>query len=269
MPLSALNCPNCGGPVQKENKNCKYCNASINFSPDYKQVKLIGFPCPKCGTPAEKGDRFCSKCASRLIIKCPSCRHDVPLASVFCPNCRVNFAVSRLIEEAKQKKIALNDLYTTKEQHLHNELIEFTYELRRKIDQQADALAEEIKGKMNIFQNMGQIIGVILIPVLSISIALWRNSIELFFVIGGCLSLLAWKFYPPFVVRREIKKLSEKVKSLRGDSTWINNLSFQEISVLNQKQKETEYKTASIKEEAAQEIKKIDEWLKDNASSVH
>ena len=168
MALSALNCPNCGGPVQKEDKNCRYCNASINFSPDYKQVKLVGFPCPKCGTPAEKGDRFCSKCAASLVIKCPSCRHNVPLTSVFCPNCRVNFAVSRLIEDAKQKKSIVNDLYTKKEQLVRYEQYEFIGKIRLKINQRADTLFNEAQAIGD--QTIGVVLGYIII----------------FFVADGC-----------------------------------------------------------------------------------
>ncbi len=274
MALSALNCPNCGGPVQKDDKNCRYCNASINFSPDYKQVKLVGFPCPKCGTPAEKGDRFCSKCAASLIVKCPSCRHDVPLTSVFCPNCRVNFAVSRLIEDAKQKKSSVNDLCTKKEQQVRYEQYEFIGKIRLKINKRADTLFNEAQaiGDQTMWILLGLALGFVLILIVSGMLSkLFSNENQglFFLIILGVLSVLAWNFYPPIVKTKRRKKMLEEIKDLRDDNTWTNYLNSQELSSMKQKEKETEDKIAALKVEATQEIQKIDEWLKDAVASIH
>ncbi|MCG6552872.1 MAG: zinc ribbon domain-containing protein [Candidatus Magnetominusculus sp. LBB02] len=96
MPIVSLNCPNCGGDVHKEDKTCKYCHASLHFSPDHKQVSQTSLSCPSCGAPAEKGDRFCSQCDNALVVRCPSCRFDMPLETLFCTNCGVNIPMEKM-----------------------------------------------------------------------------------------------------------------------------------------------------------------------------
>lgn len=71
MILSSLSCPNCGGPIQKEDNNCKYCNASINISPDYKQVKLIGFPALNVIIPPKKEIVFAQNVRPVLLLNAP------------------------------------------------------------------------------------------------------------------------------------------------------------------------------------------------------
>ncbi len=202
MVLSSLTCPNCGGPVQKEDKNCRYCNASINFSPDYKQVKLIGFPCPHCGTPAEKGDMFCSKCAASLVIKCPACRHDVPLTSAFCPNCRVNFTVTRLIEDANQKKSVMKTLFKEKEQQIRDEREKLIGRMRQTINQRADAASNEAQqiGDQSILQAAGYILIFIVSWIFAFEIPnQYVNPFIIFIFLSVGLYFLSVKLYPPFV----------------------------------------------------------------------
>lgn len=274
MPLAALNCPNCGGPVQKEDKNCRYCNASINFSPDYKQVKLVGFPCPKCGSPADKSDKFCSKCATALVVKCPSCRHDVSLGSIFCPNCRANFAVTKLIEEANQKKRALNVSYAEKEQQVLAERDNSCKTVRQRINQKAFALSSEAQKigdqQFKTFVGYVLIFVVSVVPMLiSLSSSAKDYVIAILFFGGVCTYFLAQKYYPPFVKIKKRKELMAEAAAMKGDSTWNKYCTTQETASLKQKDKDTEDKRAALKAEAAQEVQKVDEWLQESVASIH
>lgn len=275
MAVISLSCPNCGGPVHKEDKTCKYCNASINFSPDYKQVKLIGFPCPKCGNPTEKGDRFCSKCASSLVVKCPSCRHDVTIDSIFCPNCRTNFAVAKLIEEAKQTKLTINGTYAEKENALLNKREEFYKATRERVNREAYSLTAKANkmGNSNLAENLGYI-GIFIIPViltfLLANIQAFKDvSFLVFIALLVIVYLLVKKFYPPFVQARERKVLLRKSSDMGKDESWENYITKTESSSLRQKDEEIERMRAVLKVEEEQELQKVDEWLESTVSLIH
>jgi len=271
----SLSCPNCGGPVHKEDKNCKYCNASINFSPDYKQVKLIGFPCPKCGNPTEKGDRFCSKCASSLVVKCPSCRHDVAIGSIFCPNCRTNFAVAKLIDEANNKKAAIKEPFAEKERILIGKMEEHYKAVRERINREAYSLTAKANkmGNSKLAENLGYM-GIFIIPVILTFLlaniqALKDLSFLVFIALLVIVYLLVKYFYPPFVQARERKVLLRKSIDMGKDESWENYITKTESSSLRQKDEETERMRAVLKVEAEQELQKIDEWLESTVSLIH
>ena len=104
MSIISIKCPNCGAPIQGKEESCRYCQAMVVFTPDYKEIRLVGFPCPKCKTPNDKGIRFCSKCGAPLQIKCSSCRHDMPNDAAICPHCRASRVVKSLIADADERK---------------------------------------------------------------------------------------------------------------------------------------------------------------------
>lgn len=276
MAIVALNCPNCGGPIQKEDKSCKYCLASINFSPDYKQVKLVGFPCPKCGNPAEKGDRFCSKCAVGLVIKCASCRHDVPLGSVFCPKCRTNFAVVKLIEEANHKKQQTNDIYDTKDKQLMAERDNVYQSYRAWVNREADSLIAKATsigdqkfliglGYFGIFVLAGMVDGILVRLSQSfaeISLFAWMGLF-----IGGV--FLAKRIYPPMVKDKGKKALLATAAEMKKDWAWQQYIPDVQRKTLAQKDKDTEENKNKLTAERSQEIKRIDEWLDSTVSTLH
>lgn len=273
MAIVALNCPNCGGPVQKEDKNCKYCQASINFSPDYKQVKLVGFPCPKCGNPAEKGDRFCSKCAAGLVVKCPSCRHDVSLGSIFCPNCRTNFAVAKLIEEANQKKRVINESYAGKEKGLYAEKDNVIQSYRDSVTKDAEGLISQSKGmgdqKWAI--NAGYI-GVFILGWLSFAATKSFKGdaacgVGILAIIVGYVLLLF--FYPPIAKAKQQKELFAKAADMKKDESWKKYLPENRKSAIVQKEKETADNKVKLDAARDQELKDTDEWLESTVSTMH
>lgn len=275
MAVISLSCPNCGGPVHKEDKNCKYCNASINFSPDYKQVKLIGFPCPKCGNPTEKGDRFCSKCASSLVVKCPSCRHDVAIGSIFCPNCRTNFAVAKLIEEAKQKKLVVTESYAEKERNLLSKRDEFTKVVRERVNREAYSLTTKANqmGNNKVAAFCGYLV-IVIVPIfftglLSIIEAFSGKEFFVFITLIVIVYLITKKFYPPFVEVRVRKELLVKAHAMKEDDYWKNYITKTEVASLKQKDEEMERTMAALKTEMDQEFQTIDEWIESTVSLIH
>mgnify|MGYP001259398395 CR=1 FL=1 len=275
MAVISLSCPNCGGPVHKEDKNCKYCNASINFSPDYKQVKLIGFPCPKCGNPTEKGDRFCSKCASSLVVKCPSCRHDVAIDSIFCPNCRTNFAVAKLIDEANNKKAAIKEPFAEKERILIGKMEEHYKAVRERINREAYSLTTQANKLGNkqiakILGYLGIFVGAVILTGLISSIDRSFAGMSFFIFVGLVVVgyVLAKKYYPPIVEERTRKELLARASEMREDDYWKKYVTKAEALSLKQKDEETEKMRIALRKEEEEEIQKIEEWLQSAVSSI-
>ncbi|MCI9083767.1 MAG: hypothetical protein HFI70_16210 [Lachnospiraceae bacterium] len=43
--------------------------------------------CKNCGRLSNSTGKFCNRCGTCLKIKCPQCRQEIDVSSVYCSNC--------------------------------------------------------------------------------------------------------------------------------------------------------------------------------------
>lgn len=103
MPLTSLNCPNCGNPLPKtaissQPFKCQACGSLLIMTP----VEEREHPnvCVKCQTVNSPFQRYCVQCGERLTLDCPICYRTNPVNAEYCQGCGVNIQEEILRREA-------------------------------------------------------------------------------------------------------------------------------------------------------------------------
>lgn len=85
-----LHCPACGAPVERNEDQCEYCNAHLDFSLKGKTVN-----CPHCFAKIAAESRFCMHCAKPV----PETREQgTLLPDRVCPRCETAMQASKIGE---------------------------------------------------------------------------------------------------------------------------------------------------------------------------
>ena len=294
MAVQSPKCPNCGSPVLAGETSCKYCQASIVFSPDLQEVRLVGFSCPKCGNTNDKGVSFCARCGTQLIIKCSSCRHDMPLDASICPNCRASRAAKTLIGEADSKRKVVTDraeAETAEIQRQVDEHPEFKIVAERlagtatQLEAEATGLSST-RSRYILFSVLSLVLGFVVGMLLSLVINLMLGGIAyvassgksgdiggmgccvmVFFFLASMVVVGYWAF-KAISVHSKMQSLLREAVERRGALAWRKYATDDENRVIQSVFKWGEDQTAAIASRKDADLAEIDKWLEDSLNSL-
>ena len=103
MKSVALQCPQCGAPLNSESSRCEFCGTTVRLSEDRQHFIGVSVTCPNCNTNNHIGDKHCGSCGASLVLACsmPNCQGENSVWRKFCKKCGRNIAETQiaLLEE--------------------------------------------------------------------------------------------------------------------------------------------------------------------------
>ncbi len=138
-----LRCPSCGGPLDENRKNCRYCLQGFSI-----EERTLSTVCPCCLARMSATAQFCMECGVNIdpqsIVAvpdgktCPRCdsalrtRHCKNTSFIECSHCRGIWlspnSFSKMVKNAEESKIALQDFSAQQENSpFASETPEFKY----------------------------------------------------------------------------------------------------------------------------------------------
>lgn len=287
MPTISIKCPNCGAPLQGKEDSCRYCQAMVLFTPDFQEVRLVGFPCPKCKAPNDKGVRFCSKCGGPLQIKCSSCRHDMPYDAAICPHCRASRVVKSLIAEADERKRQADVEAQAANDAINQQVT--GHEHFRKIAQRLQSEATELKSQASklpaekskysmiaILSFIGAFVGPVVLFVLMTAVAAKTTKIVPFgsmccFPFVLFLALICVGAF--FQVRssritKEIGNLQQRASEMESSEGWKKYATPEESTYVQQLFKWRTDQQGTIEQNRLARYQEIEAWLDESTDAL-